>query len=66
MPDDSPERECPNCGEEYDYRLPNKAAYRFGVANEYRCDPPQHPYVYFHKIPTEQSVEIVYGKGAQP
>lgn len=65
MPDDTPERTCPSCGEAYEYRLPNRKAYLFRVANEYRCDPAQHPYVYFHRIPTEQSVEVPYG-GARP
>jgi len=66
MPNGVGDRTCPNCGGPYLYRLPNKAAYRFHVANEYRCDPRQHPYVYFHQIPTEQAVEIVYGRGASP
>lgn len=51
---------CPKCGNGYEYRLPQQDAYRFRVTNEYRCDPRQHGYVYFHAISTDQAINIAY------
>lgn len=53
---------CPSCGRPYDYRIRdrNGVARSFHVANEYRCDPPQDPHVYFHTIDGEQAVRIAY------
>lgn len=63
MPDD---KRCPECGEPYEYRLRNSLAYEFRVTNEYRCDPDQHPYVYFHEIPTGQAEAAAYGSHHRP
>lgn len=61
-PNTDTEPVCPSCGEPYEYRVRDHGgvATTFNVANEYRCDPPQHPHVYFHKIPAEQAVDIAY------
>lgn len=51
---------CPGCGEPYEYRVPKRFGNEFQVRDEYRHGPFEDGYIYVHKIPPEQGVEVPY------